>query len=164
MSEDFMFIDEEVYDAQSGDLIHTIGQSPVCDGASKQWLLNAGRYRVYGVSDLVMAASTELVTPHRFSTGTIQLIPAIRVKVEHAEELITILSDDSDGNSPAVASPIRSPLVNSSVPDSSQRSPIPLSHPLPSVATQDRVFPHYVPNSSIKHSKSDSKDRSQEIL
>jgi hypothetical protein len=32
------------------------------------------------------------------------------------------------------------------------------------VATQDRVFPHYVPNSSIKHNKSDSKDRSQEIL
>jgi hypothetical protein len=32
------------------------------------------------------------------------------------------------------------------------------------VATQDRVFSHYVPNSSIKHSKSDSKDRSQEIL
>jgi hypothetical protein len=32
------------------------------------------------------------------------------------------------------------------------------------VTTQDRVFPHYVPNSSIKHSKSDSKDRSQEIL
>jgi hypothetical protein len=31
-SEDFMFIDEEVYDAQSRDLIHTIGQSPVCDG------------------------------------------------------------------------------------------------------------------------------------
>jgi hypothetical protein len=25
MSEDFMFIDEEVYDAQSGDLIHIIG-------------------------------------------------------------------------------------------------------------------------------------------
>jgi hypothetical protein len=33
-----------------------------------------------------------------------------------------------------------------------------------SVATQDRVFPHYVPNSSIKYSKNDSKDRSQEIL
>jgi hypothetical protein len=32
------------------------------------------------------------------------------------------------------------------------------------VATQDRVFPYYAPNSSIKHSKSDSKDRSQEIL
>jgi hypothetical protein len=73
MSEDFMFIDEEVYDAQSRDLIHTIGQSPVCDGASKQWLLNAGRYQVYSVSDSVMAATTELVTPHRSSTGTVQL-------------------------------------------------------------------------------------------
>jgi hypothetical protein len=83
-----------------------------------------------------MAASTELVTPNRSSTSTVQLTPVTRVKVEHAEELITILSDDSDGNSPVVAS----------------------------VATQDRVFPHYVPNSSIKHSKSDSKDRSQEIL
>jgi hypothetical protein len=49
MSEDFMFIDEEVYDAQSGDLTYTISQSPVCDGASKQWLLNAMKYRVYGV-------------------------------------------------------------------------------------------------------------------
>jgi hypothetical protein len=29
MSEEFMFIDEEVYDAQSGDLIHTIGNSLV---------------------------------------------------------------------------------------------------------------------------------------
>jgi hypothetical protein len=63
MSEEFMFIDEEVYDAHSSDLIHTIGQSPICDGASKHWLLKSGRYRVYGVSDLVMAASTELVTP-----------------------------------------------------------------------------------------------------
>jgi hypothetical protein len=32
------------------------------------------------------------------------------------------------------------------------------------VATQDRLIPYYAPNSSIKHSKSDSKDRSQEIL
>jgi hypothetical protein len=39
MSEDFMFIDEEVYDAQSGDLIHTIGQSPVCDGDSNGCLM-----------------------------------------------------------------------------------------------------------------------------
>jgi hypothetical protein len=96
MSEDFMFIDEEVYNAQSGHLIHTIGQSPVCDGDTKQWLLNAGRYRVYGVSDSMMEASTELVTPHHSSTGTVQLTPVTRVKVEHAEELITILSDDSD--------------------------------------------------------------------
>jgi hypothetical protein len=113
MSKDFMFIDEEVYDVQSRDLIHIIGQSPAFDGASKQWLLNVGRYRVYGVSDSVMAASTELVTPHRSSTGTVQLTHATRVKDEQAEELITLLSYDSDGNSPPVALPMISPLLNS---------------------------------------------------
>jgi hypothetical protein len=51
LSEDFMFIDEEVYDVHSGDLIHTIGQSPECDRDTKQWLLKAGRYLVYGMSD-----------------------------------------------------------------------------------------------------------------
>jgi hypothetical protein len=133
MSEDFMFIDEEVYDTQTGDLIHTIGQSPVCDRASKQWLLNAGRYRVYGMSDSVMAASTELVTSHHSSTRTVQLTPATRVKLELAEELITILRDDSDGNSPTVALSMTSPLINSPLPKSSQKSPITPSHPLPHV-------------------------------
>jgi hypothetical protein len=139
MSEDFMFIDEEVYDAQSGDLIYTNGQSLVCDGETKQWLLNAGRYRVYGVSDSVMAASTELVTPHRSSTGTVQLTPVTWVKVEHAEELITILSDDSNGNSPVVASPIRSPLINSSLPESSQKSHTLLSHPSPQYGNEKSI-------------------------
>jgi hypothetical protein len=135
-NEEFIYIDEEVYDAHSGDLIQTIGQSPVCDGDSKQWLFNVGRYRVYSVSDSPMAASTKLVISHRSSTGTVQLTPTTRVKVEHAEELITILNDDSDGNSPTVASPIRSPLVKSSLPNSNQRSLIPLSHPAPHVGHQ----------------------------
>jgi hypothetical protein len=78
-----------------------------------------------------MVASMELVTPHRSSTCIVQLIPATRVKVEHVEKLITILSDDSDRIFPTVASPIRSPLVNCSLPESSHRSPIPLSHPPP---------------------------------
>jgi hypothetical protein len=128
-----MFLDEEVYDTQSGNLINTIEQSPVCNGDSNEWLLRPGRYRVYSVSESVMAASIELVTSHQSSTGTVQLTPATRVKVEHAEELITILSDDSDRNSPIVASPIRSRLVNCSLQESSQRSPIPLSHPAPHV-------------------------------
>jgi hypothetical protein len=58
------------------------------------------------------------------------------VKVEHVEELITILSDDSDGNSPVVASPIISPLVNCALPESGQKSPILLSHPSPQVGCQ----------------------------
>jgi hypothetical protein len=75
LSEDFMFLDEEVYDALSGDLINTIEQPPVCGKESKRWLLKHGKYRVYGVSDSVMATSIELVTPHRSSRGTIQLTP-----------------------------------------------------------------------------------------
>jgi hypothetical protein len=35
LSEEFMYIDEEVYDAHSGELIQTTGQSPVCDGHTK---------------------------------------------------------------------------------------------------------------------------------
>jgi hypothetical protein len=31
ITEEFMYIDEEVYDAQSGDLVQTIGQSPIYD-------------------------------------------------------------------------------------------------------------------------------------
>jgi hypothetical protein len=117
-------------------LIHTIGQSPVCDGASKQWLLNARRYRVYGVSDSVMAASTELVTPHSSSTGTVQLTHATWVKVEYGEELITILSNESDRNSPTIAHSMTSLLFNSHLPESSQKSPSPLSHPPPHVCHQ----------------------------
>ena len=128
-----MFIDEEVYDANSRHVIRTIGQSLVCDGCTKQWLLNAGRYQVYGVSDSVMVASTELVTPHRSSTGIVQLNLATLVKLEHADELITILSDDSDGISPTVALPMTSPLVNSPLPKSSQKSLSPLCHPPPHV-------------------------------
>jgi hypothetical protein len=58
------------------------------------------------------------------------------VKIEHAEELITILSDDSDRNSPTVAHPMTSPLFNSPLPDSSQKSLILLSHPPPHVCHQ----------------------------
>jgi hypothetical protein len=83
-----------------------------------------------------MAASMELVTPHQSSTCTVQLTPTTRVKVEHVEELITILNDDSDRNSPILAPPITSPLVNSFFPDSSQRSPILLSHSAPHIDHQ----------------------------
>jgi hypothetical protein len=127
-SEDFMFIDEEVYDAFSGDLINTIEEPPVCDGDSKHWLLKHGKYRVYGVSDSVMAASTELVRPHRSSTGTVQLTPVSRVKIEQGAQVITILSDDSDGNSPTVLSPDRSPLIISTPPDSMKRTPTLITH------------------------------------
>jgi hypothetical protein len=91
------------------------------------------------MSELVMAASTELITPYRSSTDTVQLTPATRVKIEHAEELITIMSDDSDGNSPTIAPRIASPLVNSFLLGSNHRSPIPLSHMVSHVGYQNAL-------------------------
>ena len=88
------------------------------------------------MSDSVMAASMELVTSHRSSTGTIQLTPATWVKLKHVDGLITILSNDSNGNSPIIALPMSSPLVNSLLLESSQKSPSPLSHPPPLVYHQ----------------------------
>jgi hypothetical protein len=88
------------------------------------------------MSDSLMAASTELVTFHRSSIGTIQLIPLSWVKVERDEELITILSDDSDGNSPLGVPPNRSPLVDSSLQDSFETTRTPISHSPPHVGLQ----------------------------
>ena len=136
MSEEIMFIDEEVHDALSGDLIGTISQSPVYDGASIKWLLNAGRYRVYGVSDSVMAASLELVRPHRSSPSPAQVTPAIVVKLEQDDELITFLSEDSDGNSPERVLPTVSPLVDKTLSKSSHKSPSSQSHPPPHIVSQ----------------------------
>ena len=83
-----------------------------------------------------MIASIELVKPHRSSTSTVQLTPATWVKLEHADELITILSEDSDGNSPILALPRTSPLVDRTLSKSSQKSPSSLSHPPPHVVCQ----------------------------
>lgn len=76
-----------------------------------------------------MVASIELVTFQCSSTGTVQFIPISRVKVEQVVELITILSDDSDENSPAVSLPDQSPLIISTPPDSMKRTPTPIIHP-----------------------------------
>ena len=58
------------------------------------------------------------------------------MKVEHAEELITILNDDSDGNSPPVALPMTFFLLNSPLSESSYKSPSPLCHLPPHICHQ----------------------------
>jgi hypothetical protein len=87
----------------------------------------------------MMAAFTGLVTSHRSSTSTIQLTPATRVKVEKDEELITILNDDSDGNLPAVVPPNGSPLVNSSLQNSIERTPTLINNPPPYIGYQQSL-------------------------
>jgi hypothetical protein len=87
-------VDEEVFDAESGLLTHTVRQLPTTTEDGRVWLLKAGRYRAYGLSDCLMGASTELLTPRESSTCTVQTTMPGRVKIEPSLETIYELSDD----------------------------------------------------------------------
>jgi hypothetical protein len=97
---DSLYIDEEGYDSVTGELSHTIGQLPMCNGDGKHWLLGPGRFRLYGLSESVMAATTILATPLSSPSCTIQTTLNSRVKVEPGLQSVTILSDDSDMSFP----------------------------------------------------------------
>jgi hypothetical protein len=100
-------IDEEVFDSVSGDVTYIIGQIPVCNGDGKHWLLRPGRFRLYGLSESTMAASTELAPSLRSPSFTNRTPVSSRVKEEPGVESITILSDDSDVSSPQDATPAK---------------------------------------------------------
>jgi hypothetical protein len=102
-----LYIDEEGFDSVSSDVTHTIGQIPVCNGDGKHWQLRPGRFRLYGLSESTMAASTELAPSLRSSSFTNRTPITSTVKVEPGVEYITILSDDSNVNSPQDATPAK---------------------------------------------------------
>jgi hypothetical protein len=106
---DSLHIDEEVYDSMIGELSHTIGQLPMCNGDGKHWLLGPGRFRLYGLRESVMAATTGLATPLSSPSCTIRTPLTSRVKVEPGLQSMTILNDDSDMSSPLHATPSKTP-------------------------------------------------------
>jgi hypothetical protein len=109
LNKDSLHIDEEVYDSVNGELSHTIGQLPVCNGDGKHWLLGPGRFRFYGLSNSIMVATTILATPLSSPNYTIQTPLNSRVKVEPGLQPITILSNDSDMSSPLQVTPSKTP-------------------------------------------------------
>jgi hypothetical protein len=102
-----LHIDEEVFDSVSGDVTHTIGQIPLCNGDGKHWLLRPGRFGLYGLSESTMAASTEFAPSLRSPSFTNRTPISSRVKEEPGVESITILNDDSDVSSPQDATPAK---------------------------------------------------------
>jgi hypothetical protein len=102
-----LYIDEEVFDSVFGNVTHTIGQIPMCNGDGKHWLLRPGRFRLYGLSESIMAASTELAPSLRSPSFINRTPESSRVKVELGVESITILSNDSDVSSPQDATPAK---------------------------------------------------------
>ena len=125
-----LHIDEEVFDSVTGDVTHTIGQIPICNGDDKHWLLGPGRFRLYGLTESTMAASTELAPTLQSPTCTNRTPVSARVKVEPGMESITILSDDSNVSSPHDATPAKCNSENLPSQDVPNESPACKSQPV----------------------------------
>ena len=106
--EDTIIVDEDIFDVVTSKLTHTLGRISQRDENNNLfWSLHPGSYRVYGLTDSQMAASTEILTPRNSSTSTIQtpLPRDVKVKLEPGLEtpivenvrfqsVITISSDE----------------------------------------------------------------------
>ena len=130
--EDSISIEEEIFDDVTAEVTHTLGQPSVRDENNMlQWRLLPGSYRVYGLTDSLMAASTEILTPRRSSTCTIQtpLPRDVKVKVEPGTETSdvekppppTVISLSSDDE----VSPVKLvPKVHADAPPSNVSPPL----------------------------------------
>ena len=93
-----IFVEEEVFDDQSGLISHAVREIRVENGVSTFWLLKPGKYRVYGVWESMLECSTEFLTPRESSTVSVERHVLSKVKIEPGLNTIHELSDDSDGN------------------------------------------------------------------
>ena len=80
------------------------------------WRLKPGMYRAYGVRSLLVSADGLRGTPRQSSTSSFQTPPLNLVKVESVEECVTILSSDSDQNSPEFRLSSKTPSSVSTLP------------------------------------------------
>jgi hypothetical protein len=106
--EDTIIVDEEIFDVVTSELTHILGHVSQRDENNNLfWSLHPGSYRVYGLTDSQMAASTEILTPRNSSTCNIQtpLPRAAKVKLEpgletpvvenvRSQSVITLSSDE----------------------------------------------------------------------
>ena len=90
-----MHIVEEVF-SDNGCLSYTVHQLSFRDDKGNVWFLGPDKYRVYGLTESQMSASTELLTPGRSCASTVEVRSLRRVKVEPGTKDIHVLSD-SDG-------------------------------------------------------------------
>jgi hypothetical protein len=115
--EDTIIVDEDIFDVVMSELTHTLGRVSQRDENNNLfWSLPPGSYRVYGLTDSQMAASTEILTPRNSSTCTIKtpLPRDVKVKLEADLETpivenvrfqsVITLSSDEEG-SPAKVPP-----------------------------------------------------------
>jgi hypothetical protein len=139
---DTVWVEREIFDPDTGLLVHTFHESSKLTDNGNVWELGAGQYRVVGWPDSEMRVSTELLAPLRSSTADFSTPPVISVKTEPDIENVVDLSDSSTEDvsvkkaavhdSPSLfpsdsfvtPSPSRSVPLSPSVPSTSKPPPV----------------------------------------
>ena len=117
--ESSILIEREIYDPVTLLVTITIPESSkIAENGSTMWELGAGKYRVYGLIESQMGGSTQILTPLRSSTSTLNTPLLARVKVDLGAQVIINIFDSSDEDAPTLPTP----LVN---PSPSLQSPCP---------------------------------------
>ena len=84
-----------------------MGQLSSQNEIGTSWLLKPGKYRIYGVMESLLGATTELLTPRSSTTVCIEFEPLLgKVKTEPGLQTIYELSDDSNSKNVEVTTPI----------------------------------------------------------
>ena len=102
-------VDEEIFLSESGVLSHTIGQIPVSVGKDVVWNLKQGKYMAYGVRTLDHIPSKDRKTFNRSSSSSFRTPSPSHVKIEPSVNNVTLLSSDSDADSPEVIANLETP-------------------------------------------------------
>ena len=90
-----IYIDQNIYDPDSGVLSHTIGQTLTSTTIGRTWRLLPGKFTAYGLKVSVQADSEDLCHLQP-SSLSLQMATVLKeVPVERTDVGITLLSDDS---------------------------------------------------------------------
>ena len=89
-----IYVEREIFD-DSGHICETVLQRKSTTTDGDVWNLTRGMYRVFGLTDAQLSASTVLVTP-RNSTSTVQVPTQPAVKIELSDVNVHVISDSDD--------------------------------------------------------------------
>ena len=89
-----IYVEKEIFN-DSGQICETVLQrnSTTIDGVV--WNLNCGMYRVFGLTNAHLSASTVLITPHN-STSTVRVPTQPTVKIKPSNKNVHVISDSDD--------------------------------------------------------------------
>jgi hypothetical protein len=89
-----MYLEQEMYSAD-GEVYETILVQKNRTEVGFMWILGPGSFRVIGLSESQMQASTVILT-NESGASTVQILSIAHVKVEPLDDSVFILSDSED--------------------------------------------------------------------